>query len=45
LSPLLCPDEGVCPALPAQRFRVTSNTNAKVETIPIRKFPPPPSHY
>jgi hypothetical protein len=28
-----------------QRFRVSTNTNGKVETTPIEKFPPPPSHH
>jgi hypothetical protein len=28
-----------------QRFQVSTNTNGKVETTPIEKFPPPPSHH
>jgi hypothetical protein len=28
-----------------QRFQVSTNTNGKVETTPIKKFPPPPSHH
>ena len=28
-----------------QRFRVSKNANGKLETTPIRKFPPPPSLY
>jgi hypothetical protein len=28
-----------------QRFQVTTNTNGKMEITPIKKFPPPPSHY
>ena len=28
-----------------QRFQVTTNTNGKMETTRIEKFPPPPSHH
>lgn len=28
-----------------QRFEVTTNSNGKLETRPIDKFPPPPSHH